>query len=63
MSRRHGAARTAGLELLVQTSNVHMMHQRASVSADGVSSAVRRTAGFKYSFCSGELPRVFLFLW
>lgn len=63
VSRRHGAARTAGLELLVQTSNVHMMHQRASVSADGVSSAVRRTAGFKYSFCSGELPRVFLFLW
>lgn len=63
VSRRHGAARTAGLELLVQTSNVHMTHQRASVSADGVSSAVRRTAGFKYSFCSGELPRVFLFLW
>lgn len=62
VSRRHGAARTAGLELLVQTSNVHMTHQRASVSADGVSSAVRRTAGFKYSFCSGELLRVFLFL-
>lgn len=58
VSRRHGAASTAGLELLVQTSNVHMTHHRASVSADGVSAAVRRTAGFKYSFCSGELLSV-----